>query len=118
MTAFQRTMTGHGVLMIFSALLFGLGLWMFLIGGFELYPGKIIEFELPGTAEGWVKAHVGPALNGMMVIAVAYVLPNLNFIEKNEKILGYIIVLDGWSNVLFYFFGNIYNITDICILYY
>ena len=107
MTDFQRTMTGHAILMIFSSLLFGLGLWMHLLGGFEIIPGKIIEFDVPGSAEGWAKAHVGPALNGMMVIAVAYILPHLNFTEKREKILGYIIVLDGWSNVIFYFFGNL-----------
>lgn len=99
-------MAGHGILMIFSSLVFGLGLWINLLGGFEIIPNHIIYFNIPGTPEGWSKAHVGPALNGMMVIAVAYVLPTLGFTEKVAKILGYIIVADGWSNVIFYLFAN------------
>lgn len=102
----QRKMAGHGILMIFCTLLFGVGLWMHLVGGFEIVPGYILHFNVPGTPEGWAKAHAGPALNGMMVIAVAFVLPLLDFSEKAATRLGYIVVLDGWSNVGFYFFGN------------
>ena len=106
LNAFARKMAGHGILMIFCTLLFGVGLWMHLVGGFEIIPGYIIEFNVPGSPEGWARAHGGPALNGMMVIAVAFVLPSLGFTEKTAKLLGWIIVLDGWSNVGFYFFGN------------
>ncbi|WP_028082031.1 styrene-oxide isomerase StyC [Solimonas soli] len=102
----QRRMSGHGILMIFSTLLFGVFLWMNLIGGFELIPGYIIHFQIPGTPEGWARAHVGPALNGMMVIAVAFVLPMLDFTQRTANRLAFIIVADGWSNVCFYFFSN------------
>ncbi|OZI74622.1 styrene-oxide isomerase StyC [Bordetella genomosp. 12] len=104
--SFQQRMAGHGVLMIFCTLLFGLGLWMKLLEGFELYPGFILPFNIPGTPEGWARAHVGPALNGMMVIAVAFVLPGLHFKEGAQKWLGWIVVADGWSNVIFYLFSN------------
>lgn len=106
MKTFQRKMYGHGVLMIFFTLVFGVFLWMNLVGGFELVPGYIIQFHIPGTPEGWAKAHVGPALNGMMVIAVALVLPRLDFPTQKAKRLGWIVILDGWSNVVFYFFAN------------
>jgi styrene-oxide isomerase len=43
----------------------------------------------------------------MMVIAVAFVLPSLGFAEKTSRLLGWTIVLDGWSNVCFYFFSNL-----------
>ena len=102
----QFRMSGHGILMIFSTLLFGVFLWMNLVGGFEIVPGYILHFNIPGTPEGWARAHTGPALNGMMVIATAFVLPHLKFTEQKAKILGYIVVLDGWANVGFYFFGN------------
>jgi len=103
---FQRKMAGHGILMIFSTLAFGVGLWMHLVGGFEIVPGYIVHFNVPGTPEGWARAHTGPALNGMMVIAVAFVLPLLKLSEKATNWLGWIIIADGWSNVGFYFFGN------------
>lgn len=103
---FQQRVAGHGVLMIFCTLLFGLGLWMKLLEGFELFPGYMLHFNIPGSPEGWARAHVGPALNGMMVIAVAFVLPGLEFKEGTRKLLGWIVVGDGWSNVIFYLFSN------------
>ncbi len=103
----QRVMIGHGALMIATALLGGVGLWMFLLGGFEIIPGYIVHFQLPGSAEGWRKAHSGPVLNGLMVIGIAFALPLLDFKVATAKILGWIIVLDGWSNVGFYVFGNL-----------
>ena len=106
LSRFQRTMAGHGILMIFFTLVFGVGLWMNLVGGFEVVPGYILHFKVPGTPEGWARAHVGPALNGMMVIAVAFVLPGLGFAERTARRLGWIVVGDGWANVLFYFCGN------------
>lgn len=106
LNSFSRKMAGHGIFMIFCTLLFGVGLWMHLVGGFEIIPGYILEFNVPGTPEGWARAHSGPALNGMMVIAVAYVLPSLNFTDKTARLLGWIIILDGWGNIAFYFFAN------------
>lgn len=99
-------MFGHGVLMIFAGLFFGLFYLMNLIGGYEVIPDHIVKFNIPGSAEGWRKAHIGPPLNGMMVIAVAVVLPRLDFSEKKARLLGWLVILDGWANVIFYFFGN------------
>jgi styrene-oxide isomerase len=45
-------------------------------------------------------------MNGLMVIAVAFILPLLSFTPKWARIWGLIVVLDGWSNTGFYFFGN------------
>lgn len=103
----QRRMSGHGILMIFCTLVFGVGLWMHLLGGFEVLPGWIVSFQVPGTPEGWARAHAGPAMNGMMVIAVAFVLPGLGFAERTANRLGFIVVADGWANIGFYFFGNL-----------
>ncbi|WP_290701033.1 styrene-oxide isomerase StyC [Amphritea sp.] len=106
MNTFVKQMMGHGVLMILSTLLFGIGLWISLVGGFEIIPGYILEFNIPGTPEGWARAHVGPALNGLMVFVCALSLPYLSFSEKKIRILGWIVILDGWSNVVFYLFSN------------
>lgn len=104
--ALRRMMIGHGALMIFAALVGGLGLWMYLLGGFELIPGYIISFQLPGSAGGWQRAHTGPVMNGLMVIALAFGIPTLGFTQKTARLLGLILVCDGWSNVGFYFFSN------------
>ena len=43
----QRTMCGHGILMIFSTLLFGVFLWMNLVGGFEIVPATSSTSRFP-----------------------------------------------------------------------
>lgn len=107
MESLQRRMAGHGILMIFSTLLAGLVLWAKLLGGWEVRPGKIVKFDIPGTDEGWARAHTGPALNGMMVVATAAVMPMTGLPESRAKRLGWIVVADGWANVIFYFASNL-----------
>lgn len=107
MESLQKKWFGHGVLMILATLVGGLGYWIFLLGGFEIVPGFIAKISLPGTADGWRRAHTGPAMNGLMVIAVAAVLPRLGFSLAKARWLGWLVVADGWSNVVFYFFGNL-----------
>ena len=104
--ALRRTMVGHGALMIFMALVGGLGLWIFLLGGFEIIPGHILNINLPGSEAGWQRAHTGPVMNGLMVIGVGFILPLLDLSVTTARRLGWIILLDGWSNTGFYFFGN------------
>lgn len=43
-----RNTAGHAILMILSTLLAGLVLWAELVGGWEIRPGKIVEFNIPG----------------------------------------------------------------------
>lgn len=104
--AFQRIMLGNGALMIFMALVGGLGLWMFLLGGIFPLPFVDWQFQIPGSQAGWVRAHTGPVMNGLMVLGIAFTLPLLSLSERTARILGWIIVGDGWANTGFYFFGN------------
>ena len=59
MLRFQKLMIGHGLLVILAAMLAGFMLGFGLIGGLELYPGKIIEMPYYGSSEGWARAHAG-----------------------------------------------------------
>jgi len=45
----QWKMIGHSMLIMLMTLIVGLGLWIFLLGGFEVWPGHIISFLLPET---------------------------------------------------------------------
>ncbi|PWR19192.1 hypothetical protein DKG75_16855 [Zavarzinia compransoris] len=99
-------MVAHGVLLLFFALVAGVGLWVKLVGGFEFVPGTITQFDIPGTADGWAKAHRGTPMNALMVIAIALVLPYLGFSRKAQTWLAVIIVGAGWANTIFYYFAN------------
>jgi len=78
----QRIMIGHGLLMMFVALAMGLVLWVSLLGGFEIYPGYILNFNLPGTPEAWARAHRGIPMNSLMVIAFAFAIGGLGFLAR------------------------------------
>lgn len=105
-TRLQRLMIGNGILILFMALVAGMGLWICLVGGFEFIPGTVVSFAIPGTPDGWAKAHRGTPMNALMVFAVAMFLPSLGFKKRTEAILGWIVVGAGWANTGFYFFSN------------
>lgn len=106
LTRLQRVMIGNGILILFMGLVAGLGLWTFLVGGFELIPGSIIQFPVPGSADGWAKAHRGTPMNAFMVFTVAMFLPSLRFSVRIEKLMAWIVLGAAWGNTGFYFFSN------------
>ena len=59
LTSLQWKMIAHAMLIMLMTLVAGLGLWMSLLGGFELVPGYMLNFQLPGSPEGWARAHRG-----------------------------------------------------------
>ena len=98
----QRRMIAHGAVVILIALLAGFGLVISLIGGFEVFPGTIIEFEFPGETGAWARAHTGGILNGLLVIAIALVVHSMGLAGKAASRLFWMIVGTGYANTAFY----------------
>ncbi len=103
---YQKIMIGNGLLVILAAMLSGFMLGFGLIGGLELYPGKIVEMPYYGTTDGWARAHTGGTANGLMIIAVALALPLIPLTERMLKLTAWGFVYIGWANTAFYWFGN------------
>ena len=106
MEGLQRTMIGHGLLVILVAMLAGFMLMFNLLGGIEIWPGKIIEIPMFGTSEGWVRAHTGGALNGVLAIIIGLALPKLNLGSFAQKFTAYGLVYCAWTFTLFYWVGH------------
>lgn len=106
MDRLQRIMLAHGMLVVLVAMFAGFMLMFSLLGGFEIWPGKTLHFTVYGTAEGWVRAHSGGAMNGLLVIAMGLALPKLNLSETMQKVTAYGFIYVAWSFTLFYWFGN------------
>jgi len=102
----QKTMIGHGLLIMFVALGTGLLLWVSILGGFEIYPGFILQIEIGGTPEGWAKVHRGVPMNSLMLIALAFVVVQINLSSSKEKILAWTFICTGWANTIFYISAN------------
>ena len=106
MQRFQKLMIGNGLLVIVMAMIAGFMLGFGLIGGLEIYPGKIVEMPYYGTTEGWARAHTGGLTNGLLVIGVALALPLIPLSEAMHKLTAYGLIYIGWANTAFYWFGN------------
>ena len=98
----QKKMIGHGAVVILIGLASGFGLVMSLIGGFEIFPGTILEFTIPGDTGAWARAHAGGILNGIFVIAIALVTHAMALPHKTASQLYWMLVGTGYANTLFY----------------
>ncbi len=106
MSTLQRTMIAQGVLVILVAMLAGFMLMFKLVGGFEIWPGRILDFSVYGTVDGWVRAHTGGVTNGLLVMAIAFALPHLNLSDVLRKVVAYGFIYVAWSFTVFYWLGN------------
>lgn len=106
MERYQRVMIGNAFLIIVMSMLAGFMLGFGLIGGLEIYPGKIIEMPYYGTADGWGRAHTGGLTNGLLILGVALALPIISLGEKMHKLTVWGFIYIGWANTAFYWFGN------------
>lgn len=106
MERYQRIMIGNGLLVILVAMFAGFMLMFQLIGGIEVWPGTIIPLDIYGTSDGWVRAHSGGTMNGLLVVAVALALPKLNLSERLQAWTAWGLVYVAWSFTVFYWLGN------------
>jgi len=101
----QRKMIGHGAIVTLLGLAAGFGLTMSLIGGFEIFPGQILAFELPGDSRAWARAHAGGLMNGILVMVVALVIHAMQIESKTSNKLYWMLIGTGYGNSMFYIGG-------------
>jgi hypothetical protein len=106
MERLQRIMIGNGLLVVLAAMFAGFMLMFQLIGGFEYWPGHLLPLHIYGTSAGWVRAHSGGTMNGLLVIVMALAMPKLNLSERLQRWTAYGFIYVAWSFTLFYWLGN------------
>lgn len=103
----QRRLVGHGLSVILCAMFAGFALGISLVGGLEISPGSIKPISLGGTPAGWARMHVGAVTNGLLLIAIAFMLPRIGFSIRSQNRIAWTFVAIAWANTIFYFFGNL-----------
>lgn len=106
MERLQRIMIGNGLLVVLVSMLAGFMLMFGLLGGLEIWPGNIISIPTYGTTEGWVRAHSGGAMNGLLLMVIALALPKLNLSANMQRFVAYGFIYVAWSFSVFYWLGN------------
>ena len=106
MEAYQKRLTGHALILLIIGLLAGFMLAFSLIGGLEVVPTLFIAIPTFGTTEGWVRAHSGGIMNGLMLIAFAFFMPHCGLAVERLQLFAKGIIFAGWANTVFYWTGN------------
>ncbi|MEQ8859027.1 MAG: hypothetical protein RIC56_10285 [Pseudomonadales bacterium] len=106
MERLQRVMLANGLLVVLVAMFAGFMLMFSLLGGLEIWPGRLLEFPVYGTPEGWVRAHTGGVTNGLLVIVIALALPKMAMSTRLHRLTAYGFIYVAWSFTVFYWFGN------------
>lgn len=102
MNASNRKMIGNGAVITFIGLLAGFGLVMSMIGGFEVFPGSILHFSMPGDPSTWARTHVGGIMNGLMVILFAVFIHSADLPQRMAWHLRWMVTGAGYANTVFY----------------
>lgn len=102
----QRQVIGHGMLVLLVGLVAGVFLTFSLLGAVALWPFPTWEVAIPGSTRGWVSAHVGGILNGVMMAALALLMGKLKLEGSRAWWVGWGLIVVGWSNTLFYWAAN------------
>lgn len=105
MNARLKRMVGHGAIVMIIALVAGFGLVFSLIGGAEVFPGVILQFDVPSDPAGWARTHAGGLMNGMMVLLFVPLLAAMQLPDRMEFQLYWMLVGTGYANTLFYWGG-------------
>ena len=98
---------GHGMVVLLIGLVAGLMLVFSLLDAVTLWPLPAWEVSLPGSTRGWQAAHVGGILNGVMMGGVALLMARLPLTEKENRWVGWGMIVMGWGNTVFYWAGNL-----------
>ena len=98
----ERRMIGHGAIVMLLGLVSGIGLTASLIGGWEVFPGFIVDFAIPGDTRTWARAHSGGIMNGLLVIASALVIHSMQIADRPARQLSWMLVGTGYANTVFY----------------
>jgi len=106
MDRLQRIAIANGLLVVLAGMLAGFMLIFSLIGGWELWPGYIVSFSVYGTSEGWVRAHSGGAMNGILLVVIGLALPKMGLSEKRQRLMVYGFMAVAWGFTGFYWLGN------------
>lgn len=100
-----RKMIGHGAIVTIIGLFAGFGIVTSLVGGFEIWPGYIVEFTTPGDSGAWARAHAGGLMNGILIFVGALLLHAMAAPHSLAKPMSWMLIAMGYANTAFYWFG-------------
>jgi hypothetical protein len=95
----------HAVIGMTVGLVAGVLYIFALTNGFIIAGAIGLEFQLPGRVEAWRAAHVGSLMNGLLVLAFAFVISRLSMSAAERSLVGKAALITIYGNIAFYVFA-------------
>lgn len=108
-------MIANGMCVVFMGLLAGLMLLFSMLEAVTLWPLPAWEVEVPGSTRGWVGAHSGGIMNGILVAGSSWLLIQSNVKGARAKWVAWGLIITGWANTVFYWAGNLSSNRGISV---
>jgi hypothetical protein len=103
---YSNKLIRHGLAGILFSLTAGFILIFSMIGGASLNPIPVfIEFDVPGTIEGWRGVHIGMMMNGIMAVTFGCAMRAVNLSKTQTFRVFSGTVIAVWGNCMFYVLG-------------
>jgi hypothetical protein len=97
----QRILVSQGALVFLVGMAAGFPFAFEILGRFELWPiPGSIEFDMPGDVRGWRMAHLEGILNGILLISVAAIGPQLRLGARGAAWVTRGLLVCAWGNVV------------------
>jgi hypothetical protein len=103
----QSLLVAHGALVFLVGMVAGFPFAMILLDGMQVSPPD--RPSVPGDVRGWRMAHLEGILNGVLLIAVAAVLPRLSLSTRAQSILGWSLIVTAWGNMIASLIGPLFG---------
>jgi hypothetical protein len=105
----QSLLVAHGALVFLAGMLAGFPFALIVLHGMEVSPPGSTDVAPPGDVRGWRMAHLEGILNGILLIAVAAVLPRLSLSARAQSILGWCLIVTAWGNMIASLVGPLFG---------
>jgi hypothetical protein len=106
----QSLLVAHGALVFLVGMLAGFPFALLVQHGLEVSaPGTAAGPPVPGDVRGWRMAHLEGVLNGVLLIAVAAVLPRLSLSTRAQTVLAWLLIVTAWGNMIASVIGPIFG---------
>lgn len=103
---YQTLLFAHGSAVLLISLIAALLLVFSMAGGVIAWPLLNIPTDIPGSVRGWKASHVGGLTNGLLMIAMAIILTQVQMSARLTRFVYWSFVLTGWGNTVFYWAAN------------
>ncbi len=97
----RALLVANGAIVFLIGLAAGIPFAIEIVQKFELWPLPVsVELDPPGDVRGWRMAHLEGIMNGLVLFAVAGVVPVLRYSPRSAAVAYWGLLITAWGNTI------------------